>query len=81
MPRLDGIHVARAIRAGEEAGGCSRVPILALSANVMPHQIDAYLEAGMDGHVGKPIQVEKLYAAVDSALAAPSVSRLLSGQR
>lgn len=81
MPRLDGIHVARAIRAGEEAGGCSRVPILALSANVMPHQIDAYLEAGMDGHVGKPIQVEKLYAAVDSALAAPSVSRVLSGQR
>ena len=42
--------------------------IVALSANVMNHQIAEYLAAGMDGWVAKPIELEKLYAALDAAL-------------
>ena len=43
-------------------------PILALSANVMTHQIDEYMAAGMDGWVAKPIDLATLYAAIDKAL-------------
>lgn len=80
MPRLDGVGVALAIRAEETRTGRARVPILALSANAMAHQIASYLEAGMDGHVAKPIEVGKLYAAIEQALHGqgingPSVSR------
>ena len=47
---------------------CSRTPILALTANVMNHQIAEYLAAGMDGHVGKPIDVAQLFSAFDSVI-------------
>lgn len=68
MPRMDGHDVARAIRSEEAQTGRAKVPILALSANAMAHQIASYLEAGMDGHVAKPIEVSKLYGAIEQAL-------------
>ncbi|HYC96841.1 ATP-binding protein [Brevundimonas sp.] len=68
MPRLDGTDVARAIRSEEIQTGRARIPILALSANAMAHQIASYLDAGMDGHVAKPIEVGKLYGAIEEAL-------------
>ena len=46
----------------------ARTPILALSANVMTHQLTDYMASGMDGCVAKPIEVEKLYAAMEEAL-------------
>ncbi|HYC73942.1 ATP-binding protein [Brevundimonas sp.] len=72
MPRMDGPDVARAIRSEEARTGRARTPILALSANAMAHQIASYLEAGMDGHVAKPIEVGKLYGAIEEALQRPS---------
>jgi CheY-like chemotaxis protein len=36
----------------------------------MSHQVGEYTRAGMDGHVAKPIDVEKLFAALEAALAA-----------
>ena len=51
-----------------------RVPILALSANAMAHQIASYLDAGMDGHVAKPIEVDKLYAAIEAVIDPEPVS-------
>ena len=75
MPRMDGTDVARAIRSEEARTGRTRVPILALSANAMAHQIATYLEAGMDGHVAKPIEVGRLYGAIEEALHGPPVQR------
>ena len=69
MPEMNGLEATQEIRAIEAARGLPRMPILALTANVMSHQLDAYLVAGMDGHVGKPIDAETLYAALESALA------------
>jgi signal transduction histidine kinase/AmiR/NasT family two-component response regulator len=68
MPGMDGLTAARAIRAlpGPVAG----VPIVALSADVLPEQIARCRAAGMDGHVAKPIRREDLYAAVAQALEA-----------
>ena len=68
MPVLDGVGATRAIRAEEAASGRPRIPILALSANAMVHQIKDYMAAGMDGHVAKPIELPKLHAALEAAL-------------
>lgn len=77
MPRMDGLGVATAIRLEEARTGRARVPILALSANAMAHQIASYLDAGMDGHVAKPIEVEKLYAAIKAMTDPEPVSTTL----
>jgi CheY-like chemotaxis protein len=70
MPVMNGVDAARAIRALEQAEGWAPVPILALSANAMRHQVEEYLAAGMDGFVAKPIDMATLLGAVEAALAA-----------
>ena len=70
MPRLNGLEAARAIREHEAEQRAPRTPILALTANVMNHQVEAYLDAGMDGHIAKPLDFAAFYAAIDAALAA-----------
>ncbi|CAN5428043.1 hypothetical protein BH09PSE1_BH09PSE1_19150 [soil metagenome] len=69
MPVMDGPTAARTIRAEERTMGCAPVPIIALTANVMTHQIEDYREAGMATFVPKPIQVEALLAGIGTALA------------
>lgn len=71
MPVMDGLNATRAIRA--MSGQVSRTPILALTANVQPEQVAACLAAGMDGHVGKPIQVGDLMAAIANHSTPPGV--------
>ncbi len=67
MPVMDGLDATRAIRA--ISGPVGRTPIIALTANVQPEQVARCREAGMDGHVGKPIQVSELLAALATASA------------
>jgi signal transduction histidine kinase len=69
MPEMDGIAATRAIRAAEAEAGRAPTPIIAVSANAMAHQVREYLAAGMDGHVAKPIELAKLHAAIEAALA------------
>jgi CheY-like chemotaxis protein len=69
MPEMDGLTATRTIRAEEAATGRRRTPIIAVSANAMSHQVSEYLAAGMDGHVAKPIELVKLHAAIEAALA------------
>ena len=64
MPVMDGPAATRALREAERAEGRGRTPIVALTANAMPHQIAEYLAAGMDGHVAKPIEAAELFAAL-----------------
>jgi CheY-like chemotaxis protein len=66
MPMMDGIEAARAIRA--QAGPCSRIPIIALSADAQPGSIALCREAGMVDHVAKPIRREALYATLEKWL-------------
>jgi len=67
MPRMDGLAASRAIRA--LPGPTGLTPIIALSADVMPHQIERCLKAGMVDHVAKPIERQALYAAINRCLA------------
>jgi PAS domain S-box-containing protein len=68
MPRVDGPTATRIIRQLEAASGRPRTPIIALTANAMAHQAQAYFDAGMDGFVAKPIEVGQLFAALQRAL-------------
>jgi CheY-like chemotaxis protein len=69
MPVMDGLAATRAIREEEAATGRERTPIIALTANAMSHQIGECRAAGMDGHVAKPIETARLFAALEAALA------------
>jgi len=69
MPRMDGPTATRFIRERELAQRRRRTPIVALTANAMTHQVNEYLAAGMDGFVAKPIEVHRLFAALEAALA------------
>jgi CheY-like chemotaxis protein len=73
MPVTDGVTAAREIRALEAKGGRARTPIIALSANVMAHQVAEYRAAGMDDVVGKPFEAEALWNAVARQVASPYV--------
>ena len=64
MPVLDGIGAAREIRRLEAGSGQGRIPIVALTANALAHQVADYLAAGMDDHVAKPIEIAKLYETI-----------------
>lgn len=68
MPVMNGVEATAAIRGLEAERGLPPTPILALSANVMSHQVAEYLAAGMDGFVPKPIEAARLIAAIDAAL-------------
>ena len=67
MPQMDGPTATRAIRQREAETGRSRTPIVALTANAMPDQVEAYLASGMDDHVAKPIDARSLYEVVQAA--------------
>jgi PAS domain S-box-containing protein len=67
MPGIDGVEAARRIRA--LGGVAASTPIVALTANVLAHQRQAYLDAGMDGVVGKPIAPNVLLAEIAQAAA------------
>jgi PAS domain S-box-containing protein len=62
MPVMDGVTATRRIRALPAPAG--RIPIIALSGNVLPQQVCSFLEAGMNDHIGKPIERAKLYETV-----------------
>jgi PAS domain S-box-containing protein len=62
MPDIDGLEATRRIRA--LGGPAAATPIVALTANVLSHQSQTYLAAGMNGVVGKPIVPAVLLAEI-----------------
>jgi PAS domain S-box-containing protein len=65
MPVMDGPTATRLIRRLD--GPAASIPIIALTANVLPEQQQAYREAGMDDFVPKPFEVEALLGALARA--------------
>ena len=60
MPRMDGVALARAIRAAEQAGNRPRTAIVALTAAALRDENQRCLEAGMDDVIVKPTTVPQL---------------------
>ena len=69
MPIMDGVVAAQRIRALPSAAG--RLPILALTANVLPEDVAACRDAGMQGYLSKPIDPSRLRSAIAEIAAQP----------
>ena len=74
MPVLDGISAARQIGEDAMAAGRSPPPIIAVTANVMAHQLQDYADAGMAHCVAKPIEAGALFRTMSEALECPASS-------
>ncbi len=61
MPRLDGLEATRHLRASPRL---AELPVVAMTANAFGEDRAACLAAGMNDHVGKPVDPEQLYAAL-----------------
>ena len=59
MPRMDGYEASAAIRSLERPDA-GKVPILALTANAFKEDIDKALQCGMNAHIAKPVEMDKL---------------------
>jgi two-component system, cell cycle response regulator DivK len=66
MPDMDGYTLTTRIRS---MPGLERVPILALTANVMRGDKEKTLEAGCDGYIQKPLDVDQLIREIEKFLA------------
>lgn len=60
MPEMDGLEAAKAIRALDRADALT-VPIVAMSANAFDEDVKASLAAGMNDHLAKPVEPQKMY--------------------
>ncbi|MDY7077611.1 MAG: response regulator [Chloroflexota bacterium] len=65
LPEVDGYELAKRFR---DTPGLQEVPILAVTANVMRGDRERTLEAGCDGYIQKPIDVDQLPEQVRAAL-------------
>ena len=66
MPKLNGVQVAEAITTSN--GPNCETPIIALTANVFPDDIEKYRAAGMGSHIGKPYTPQALLKGFRKAL-------------
>ena len=69
MPVCDGLEATRVIRAAQEREGRKRLPVYALTANVMSSDREDCLLAGMDGFLAKPIPLAALQALISDVRA------------
>jgi CheY-like chemotaxis protein/HPt (histidine-containing phosphotransfer) domain-containing protein len=78
MPVMDGFTATRRIRELERSRGSKRLPIIALTANVMSEDRQDCMAAGMDAHLGKPIEPAQVIATLSryfKANSPPAVDR------
>ena len=67
MPVMNGYEATRAIRALERPDA-KTIPIIAMTANAFTEDIQAALEAGMNEHVAKPIDLKVLWETLNRLL-------------
>ena len=68
MPVMDGLEATKAIRELEREDA-KKIPIIAMTANAFEEDRKACLDAGMDEHIGKPIDIPLLKSAIIKLLA------------
>jgi CheY-like chemotaxis protein len=64
---MDGYEATQAIRALDDPARAN-VPIIAMTANAFAEDVRAAQEAGMNGHIAKPIEIDKMMATLRQVL-------------
>ena len=67
MPVMNGYEATREIRKLENQDLAS-IPIIAMTANAFEEDKQDALKCGMNGHIAKPIDIQKLFETLDSVL-------------
>lgn len=67
MPEMDGYEAARIIRAAGRTDA-KVIPIIAMTANAFEQDVKTAMEAGMDAHIAKPIDVNILYETLTQVM-------------
>ena len=67
MPNMDGLDATRAIRALDRADA-KVIPIIAMTANAFEEDKQNALNAGMNGHIAKPLDIPHLLKVLEEAL-------------
>ena len=67
MPEKDGYDATRCIRA-MDFPKAKTIPIIAMTANVFREDIEKCLEAGMNGHIGKPLDFNEVLSTLSDHL-------------
>lgn len=67
MPRMDGYEATRKIRSSDKSNA-KDIPIIAMTANVFKEDVEKCLEAGMNSHLGKPIDFDAVIAILEEYL-------------
>ena len=77
MPVMDGLTATQMIR-GMDRADAKTVPIIAMTANVFDEDVERSLKAGMDAHLSKPIEPEKMYETMAQLISKRSMAELES---
>ncbi|NGZ29560.1 MAG: response regulator, partial [Magnetococcales bacterium] len=73
MPVMDGLTATRQWRAQEQQDNRPRLPVIAMTAHVLPSDYKNCMEAGMDDYLAKPVRLEKIAAVLAKWLTGASV--------
>ena len=68
MPEMNGYETTKAIRNMPDRPDGKRIPIIAMTANAFAEDIQTALDAGMDGHVAKPVDMGMLLSVIPKCL-------------
>ena len=64
MPEMNGYDATKAIRSMNNRHDDINIPIIAMTANAFAEDVQASLDAGMNGHIAKPINIDELIKAI-----------------
>ena len=67
MPKMNGYDAAKSIRAFKDKKKAA-IPVLAMTANAFQEDFDKTIESGMDGHIAKPLDAEKMFRTLTDVL-------------
>ena len=68
MPEMNGYEATAAIRNLPDHGDARRIPIIAMTANAFAEDVQSSLDAGMNGHIAKPIVMAEVVKAISQNL-------------
>ena len=74
MPVMNGIEAVRAMRTADLPWGNARIPVIAMSAYAMAGDREAFLAAGMNTSIAKPLDLRALLGLISRALVPPEAS-------